>query len=110
MDIIFPVVFIAFLGAPLLIQQILYQIMKLCFKKTPHPLMYTICLAVNTILLYMIKAWLSAPYNPDEMEPMDALDGALIMILWAPCYVVVLILCIIKIMKATKPKQNTDNF
>lgn len=101
-DFITYVGFFLILSAPLLIQWILFPIAKLCFKKAPSHKIYSVCLAVNTVLLFMLKEMYLNSQNPNEMEPMDAFDGIIIMALWSPWYIVILISCIIRIITAKK--------
>ena len=41
--------------APLVIQFLLYNSIKLILKKIPKNVLYTVCLIINTILLAIIK-------------------------------------------------------
>lgn len=101
---------ILFLIAPFAIQLILYHIAKLCFKKIPSHKIYSVCLVVNTILLFIIGNWYLSSQDPSEMDPLDAFDGIIIMMLWAPWYIGVLISCIIRnvIAKKSDKKDETD--
>lgn len=85
---------ISFLIEPLFIQFLLYLPAKLIFKKVPKNKLYTACLIINTILLFISKSAYLSSQNPADMEPMDAFDGLIITIMWLPWYVVVLISCI----------------
>lgn len=97
-----------FIAPPLTIQLILYPIAKLCFKKIPSHKIYTACLVVNTILLLILKQWYLSSQDPSEMEPLDAFDGIIITIIWAPFYIGVLMWCIIENVKAKKADQKDE--
>ena len=83
------------LSAPLLIQYLLYIPARLIFKKVPKNKIYMVCLIVNTILLFISKSAYLSSQNIEDMEPMDAFDGLIITIMWAPWYIGVLIACIV---------------
>lgn len=85
---------ISFLIEPLFIQFLLYLPAKLIFKKVPKNKLYTACLIINTILLFISKSAYLNSQNPDDMEAMDAFASIIITITWLPWYVGVLISCI----------------
>lgn len=96
---------ILFFVAPLAIQLVLFPIAKLIFRKTPSHELYTVCLIINTFLLFLIKQdYLnSLTYE----EPFDAFDSLIISIMWAPYYIGIVISCIVRTAIASK-KENTD--
>ena len=96
---------VLFFVAPLAIQLVLFPIAKLIFRKTPSHALYTVCLIINTFLLFLIKQDFlnSLTYE----EPFDAFDSLIISIMWAPYYIGIVISCIVRTAKASK-KENTD--
>lgn len=99
---------ILIIAPPLIIQLILYPIAKLFFKKIPSHKIYSVCLVINTILLIIFKKWLLSSPDPSEMDPMDAFDGMIITILWAPWYIGILISCIIRNVTAKKSEKEDE--
>lgn len=85
--------------APLIMQQIVYSITKLCLKKIHPAIIYVIGLVVNTILLYCIKEWLF--YSSDKSE-MAGFGYLFLMIMWTLLYLGLLISCIFRIVKAVE--------
>lgn len=104
------IVEVLFYLAPLMIQLILYQIAKRCFKKIPLTATWWICFAVNTfLLLAFVIASNIYVYNSDKMY---AYNGIITVIAWAPCYIVILIYGIIESVKAVKSdikEKSADN-
>lgn len=96
---------VLFFVAPLAIQLVLFPVSKLIFRKTPSHELYTVCLIINTFLLFLIKQdYLnSLTYE----EPFDAFDSLFIFIIWAPYYIGIVISCIVRTAIASK-KENTD--
>ncbi|MDE6834406.1 MAG: hypothetical protein K2J39_09225, partial [Ruminococcus sp.] len=88
------IISLSIITAPLLIQYLLYIPARLIFKKVQKNKLYTICLIVTTILLFISKSAYLSSQNIEDMEPMDAFDGLIITIMWLPCYIWVLIYCI----------------
>ncbi len=96
---------VLFFAAPLAIQLVLFPVAKLIFRKTPSHRLYTVCLIINTFLLFFIKQdYLnSLTYE----EPFDAFDDLIISVIWAPFYIGIIISCIVRTAIASK-KENTD--
>ncbi|MDE6035068.1 MAG: hypothetical protein K2G36_04080 [Ruminococcus sp.] len=104
-DFVEGIIKLSILATPLLIQYLLYIPAKLIFKKVPKNKLYTICLIVNTILLFISKSAYLSSQNIEDMEAMDAFDGLIITIMWAPWYIGVLIACIAGNVKAKKNQK-----
>lgn len=94
--------------APLIIQLILFPIAKKVFREVPMHWIYTICLAINTFLLFILKEWLTSG-NSSESKPMDAFDDIIIIATWSPWYIGVLISCIVRMVKARKSAETDKN-
>ena len=99
-DFVEGIIKLSIITAPLLIQYLLYIPARPIFKKVPKNKLYTVCLIVNTILLFISKSAYLSSQNIEDMEAMDAFDGLIITIMWAPWYIGVLIACIAGNIKA----------
>ena len=91
-----------YMTLPFLIQLLLFQIMKRLLKKVPSHVLYLACLLVNTLFLFLEWHSYVNLQSPDDMEPMDAFDGPLLLLMWSPWYIGICISCIVRWGKAVK--------
>ena len=94
-----------FFSGPLCLQLLFYLPSKKAFRKTPPPILYWICLALNTAILIFQICYTDQRQDPAEMEAMDAFDTLLQVILWLPSYLGVVIAGIVTTVKYYKEKQ-----
>ena len=100
------IMIIGFVMIPLLIQCLLYLPAKLIFKKLPAHRLYTVCFIINTIILLALHYYFLSDQDPAEMEPMDAFDGLILYLTWAPWYIGIFISCIVRNVKSKKKNDS----
>ncbi len=80
-----------FFAEPLCLQLLLYLPAKKMLRKCPPPVLYAVCLVLNTAVLVFHLRYMDQAQDPAEMEPMDAFDTLIQAVIWAPSYLGVLI-------------------
>lgn len=92
-----------------LLQLLFYPFARLVLKKLPPPLLYWGCFVLNTVLLWLFANYEMSLQDPAEIEPMDAFDGLIQILIWAPSYLGVLIFGIVTTVKYLKSRKEAGN-
>lgn len=86
----------AFFAAPWFVQNTLYLLGRLIFRKSKSHKIYTACFFLNCIILFFLFQYQSNENLKNMEEPFDAFNDLILLIFWTPSFLAVLISCLVR--------------
>ena len=99
---------LTFFAVPWFVQNTLYLLGRLIFRKSKSHKIYTACFFLNCIILFFLFQYQSNENLKNMEEPFDAFDDLILLIIWTPSFLAVLISCLVREHKAKKSEKSNE--